>query len=74
MILDNCNSELASSNGVREGFAHWRPRKANAGANPEQTPNESEVAGFSGNLPTHMELGDVVVLDGALRTCKPTPN
>jgi hypothetical protein len=27
-------TELASSNGVREGFAHWRPREANAEANP----------------------------------------
>ena len=44
-------TELASSNGVRERFAHWRQREANAGENPEQTPNKSEVAGFSGSLP-----------------------
>jgi hypothetical protein len=44
-------SELDASNGLREGFAQWKPREANVRANPEQAPNEAEVPGFSGYLP-----------------------
>ena len=40
------DTELATYNGVRGGFAQGTP--CHARANPEQTPNESEVAGISG--------------------------
>ena len=41
-------TDLAMATGVREGFVQGRPSDTNAKANLEQTSNESEVAGFSG--------------------------
>ena len=41
-------TDLAMATGVREGFVQGRPSDTNANANLEQTSNESEVAGISG--------------------------